>query len=74
MGQAHPGARFGQQTYVPAKDSIELVLEASKKAIPDNIEKLSVHEKMMRNYLDMYRDKRSKFWPKGSSEDKHFKA
>ena len=29
-----------QQRYVVAKDSIELVLEASKKAIPDNIERL----------------------------------
>ena len=42
-----------QQRYGAAKDSIELVLEASKKSIPDSIKKLRVHEKLMRNYLDM---------------------
>ena len=61
-----------QQRRVAAKDSIELVLEASKKAIPDSIEKLRVYEKMMRNYLDMH--ERSTFSPKGSSEDKNLKA
>jgi hypothetical protein len=59
------------QRYVAAKGSIELVLEASKKAIPDNIEKLRIHEKVMRNYMDMY--EQAKFSPKGSSEDKHLK-
>ena len=43
-----------QQRYVATKASIELVLEASKKAIPDSIEKLCVYEKLMRNYLDMH--------------------
>ena len=43
-----------QQRYVAAKDSNELVLETSKKAIPESIEKLFVHEKLMRNYLDMF--------------------
>ena len=61
-----------QQRYVAAKDSIELVLEASKNAIPDSIEKLRVHDKLMRNYLDMH--ERSTFSPKGSSMDKHLKA
>ena len=61
-----------QQRYVVAKDSIELILEASKKAIPDNIEKLRTFEKLMRNHLEMH--KRSTFSPKGSSEDKHLKA
>ena len=37
MGQAHPDSRF---SYVSAKESIELVLEASKKAFPGTIEKL----------------------------------
>ena len=53
-------------------DSIELVLEASKKAIPDSIEKLLTHEKVMRDYLDMY--ERSTFSAKGSSEDKNLMA
>ena len=75
MGQAHPNARFGHRDsagYVAAKDSIELVLEALKKAIPDSFEKLCIHEKLMRNYLDMYEGSTSSL--KGSSEDKHFKA
>ena len=55
-----------------AKDSIELVLEASKKATPDNIERLHTHEKLMRNLLDTH--ERSTFSSKGSSEDKHLKA
>ena len=55
-----------------AKDSIELVLEASKKAIPDNIERLCTHETLMRNFLDM--SERSTFSPKVSAEDKHLKA
>ena len=43
-----------QQRYVAAKDSIELVLEASKKAIPDSIEGFCIHEKLMINYLNMH--------------------
>ena len=63
-----------QQRYVAAKYSIELVLEASKpeKVIPESIEKLSIHEKLMSNYLEMF--KRAPFSSKGSSEDKHLKA
>ena len=49
---------------------MELVLEVSKKAIPEIAEKpLRIHEKLIRNYLDMYQ--RSTFSLKGSSEDKH---
>ena len=71
MGQAYPCTKYAiQQRYVAA--SIELVLEASKRAIPDSIEKLRVHEKLMRNYLDTY--ERATFSPKGSSEDKPLKA
>ena len=43
-----------QQRYVTAKNSIKLVLEASKKAIPSNIEMLRTHETLMRNFLDLY--------------------
>ena len=62
-----------QQRYVAAKDSIELVLEASKQAIPDSIEKLRVHGKLMRNYRDIH-DERATFSPTRSCEDKHLKA
>ena len=61
-----------QQRFVAAKDSIELVLEASKKAIPDNIERLLNHETLMTNFLDM--SERLTFSPKGSAGDKHLKA
>ena len=40
-----------QQRYVAAKDSIKLVLEVSKKAIPGTIEALWSHETVMRNFL-----------------------
>ena len=43
-----------QQRFVAAKDSIELVLEASKKAIPGTIETLRSHETVMRSFLDLY--------------------
>ena len=72
MGETHPSTRFGGRNPAEIKDSIELVLEASKKAIPDNIEKLCTHENSMRNFLDMH--ERSAFAPKGSAEDKHLKA
>ena len=52
-----------QQRLVAAKDSIELVLEASKKAIQGNIEMLWTHETLMRNFLDMF--ERSIFSPTG---------
>ena len=61
-----------QQRFAAAKDSIELVLEASKKAIPESIEKLCPHGTLMRNFLGM--QERSTFSPKGSSEVKHLKA
>ena len=38
-----------QQRFVAAKDSIELVLEASKKAIPSTIDVLQSYETAMRN-------------------------
>jgi hypothetical protein len=47
-------------------------LEASKKAIPDSIEKLRIHERLMRNFLDLH--ERATFTPKGSSKDKHFRV
>ena len=47
--QAQDLAMVIQQKYVGAKDSIELVLEASKKAIPDSIEKLLIHESSTRS-------------------------
>ncbi len=49
-----------------AKDAIESILEAFKKAIPESIDKLRVHKKLTRNYLDMY--ERALLSPKGSSE------
>ena len=50
-----------QQRFVAAKDSIELVLEASKRVIPDTIERLRTHETLMRNFLNMH--ERSTFSP-----------
>ena len=61
-----------QQRFVVAKDYIELVLEASEKAIPGNIEALRTHETVMRNFLDLH--ELSTFSTKGSAEDKHLKA
>ena len=60
------------QRNVAGKESVELVLEASKKAFSDSIEKLRVHEKLMRNYLDLF--ELATFSPKGSGEDKHLKT
>ncbi len=61
-----------QQRFVTERDSIELMLEAYTKAIQESIEKLRIHEKLMRKFLDLH--KRATFAPKGSSEDKHLKA
>ncbi len=61
-----------QQKFVAVKHSIKLVLEASKKAILESIEKLRIHKKIMRNFLDMC--ERATFVLKGSSKDKHLKA
>ena len=56
------------------KDSIELALEASKKAIPSTIEALRSYETVtvMRNFLDLH--ERSSFSQQGSAHDKHVKA
>ena len=54
FAQDHDLAIAIQQRYVAAKDSIALVLEASKKAIPDSIERFCIHEKLMINYLNMH--------------------
>ena len=43
-----------QQRYVAGKDSIELVLTASKKAIPGSIGALRNHEIVMTNFLELY--------------------
>jgi hypothetical protein len=45
-----------------------MVLETLKKSIPKSIEKLRIHEKVMRNYVDLY--ERATFAPRGSHEDK----
>ena len=60
-----------QQRFVAAKDSIELVLEASKKPVQvqGSIEALRSHETVMRNFLDLH--ERSTFSPQGSANDKH---
>ena len=61
-----------QQRFVAAKDSIELVLEALKKAIPGNVEALRSHETGMRNFLDL--NEHSTFSSKCLAEDKHLNA
>ncbi len=58
-----------KQRYVAARDSIKSVLEASKKAIQESIEKLKIHEKLMRKFLDMH--EQATISLKGSGEDKH---
>ena len=66
-----------QQGYVAAKDSesIELVLGASTKAIPDSIEKLHTHQKLMSNiWICTSVAECSTFSPKGLSKDKHLKS
>ena len=54
------------------KDSIELVLTASKKAIPGSIGALRNHEIVMTNFLELY--ERATFSPEGSAHDKHLKT
>ena len=61
-----------QQRYVNGKDAIELVLESSKKAIPNGVGGLREHEIVMANFLDLY--ERATFAPEGSAHDKHLKA
>ena len=63
-----------QQRYVAGKDSIELVLTASKKAIPGNrdVKALRNHEIVMTNFLELF--ERATFSPDGSGHDKHLIA
>ena len=42
-----------QQRYVAGKDSIERVLEASKKSIPNRVGALWDHELVMSNFLEL---------------------
>jgi hypothetical protein len=51
---------------------IELVLTASKKAIPGSIGALRNHEIVMTNFLELY--KCATFSPEGSAHDKHLKT
>ena len=60
------------QRYVAGKDSIEVVLEASKRAIPNSTEALQSHKTVMRNFLDSF--ERATFSKEGSAQDKHLKA
>ena len=61
-----------QQRYVAGKDSIELVLTASEKAIPGNVGALRNHEIEMTNFLELF--ERATSSPVGSAHDKHLKA
>jgi hypothetical protein len=61
-----------QQRYVAGKDSIEVVLEASKKAIPSSVGALRSNEIVMSNFLDLI--ERATFSPERSAHDKHLKA
>ena len=60
------------QRYVAGKESIEVVLEASKREIPNNIEALQSHETVMRNFLGLF--ELATFSKEGSAQDKHLKA
>jgi hypothetical protein len=69
MGEAHQGTRFKcaiQLRFAAARDSIELVLGTSKQSIPESIEILRIHEKIMRNYVDLYEC--TTVSPRGSNE------
>ncbi len=57
-----------QRRFAAARDSVESVLETSLKSIPESIERLRIHEKIVRNYVDLY--ERAPFSPRGSHEDK----
>ena len=61
-----------QQRFLAGKDSIEVVLEASKKAIPNGLGALQSHEIVMLNFLDLIEC--ATFFPEGSAHDKHLKA
>ena len=60
------------QKYVAGKDCIEVVLEASKKAIPNSADALQSQETVMWNFLDLI--ERVNFSPEESAHDKHLKA
>ena len=60
------------QGYVAGKDSIKVVLEASKRAIPKAIATLQSHETRMRNFLDLI--ERAPFSKEECAHDKHLKA
>ena len=60
------------QRYVPGKDYIEVVLEASKRAIPNSTAALRSHETVMMNFLDLI--ERATFSKEGSAHNKHLKA
>jgi hypothetical protein len=57
-----------KRRFAAARDSIELVFDTLKKSIPESIKRLRIHEKIMRNYVDLY--EHSTFSPKGSYKDK----
>ena len=61
-----------QERYVDGKDSMEVVLEASKKAIPNTVAALRSHETVMWSFLDLI--ERATFSPEESAHDKHLKA
>ena len=54
------------------KDSIELVLAASKKAISNGVGALRNHEIVMSNFLDLWES--TTLSPEGSAHDKHLKT
>ena len=60
------------QRYVAGKDSIEVVLEASKRSIPNSVAAFRSHKTVMRNFLDLI--ERATFSKEGSAHDKHLKA
>ena len=57
---------------MPGKDSIQVVLEASKRSIPNSIGLLRSNETVMSNFLDLI--ERATFSKEGSAHDKHRKA
>ena len=57
---------------MPGKDSIQVVLEASKRSIPNSVAALWNHATVMSNFLDLI--ERATFSKEGSAHDKHRKA
>ena len=60
------------QRYVAGKDPTEVVLEASKRVIPNSTAALRSHETVMKNFLDLI--ERAAFSKEGSAHDKHLKS